>query len=148
MIPNSTQAHPPEARTHTVVVADHIVADASILRSWLEQMGVSPICVASGREAIRLIRQQPIDLVITEVIMPNGDGLEVILELKKQQPGAPVIAMSGGGRYLPAADCLRVAKGLGAHEIMMKPLRHADFLRAARQLLPALAEAAISQVQP
>ena len=65
--------------------------------------------------------QQAFELVITDVLMPDGDGLDLITELRKKQPKARIIAMSGGGRYLEGSDYLKLAKGLGAHTAMMKP---------------------------
>ncbi len=130
------------AKSLAVVVADDALEVQLLLRRWLEELGHSVTCVSSGNDAVRIIKQQPVDLVITEVIMPNGDGLEVILELKKRQPNARVIAMSGGGRYLPAADCLRVAKGLGAHDVLQKPLKRGDVCTAVERLTAASSSAA------
>jgi YesN/AraC family two-component response regulator len=53
--------------------------------------------------------------------MPEGDGLDLITELKKVQPKARILAISGGGRYLEGSDYLKLAKGLGAHSALMKP---------------------------
>jgi CheY-like chemotaxis protein len=126
---------PPTQRSLAVIVADDTLEVQLLIRRWLEELGHTVYCVSSGSAAVQLIRQQPVDLVITEVIMPNGDGLEVILELKRRQPSARAIAMTAGGRYLPAADCLRVAKGLGAHETLMKPFRHRELLSALERIL-------------
>lgn len=130
----SPLSHRPVAKSLAVVVADDALESQLVLRRWLEERGHSVTCVSCGDDAVRVIKHQPVDLVITEVIMPNGDGLEVILELKKWQPTAKTIAISGGGRYLPAADCLRVAKGLGAHEVVAKPLDRIALLAAVDRL--------------
>lgn len=132
----------PAAKPLTIVIADDAVEVQLLVRKWLEEAGHVVVCVSSGNEAVRVIKQQPVDVVITEVIMPNGDGLEVILELKKHQPNARAIAISGGGRYLPAADCLRVAKGLGAHEVLQKPLKRAELCSAVERLGAAVSHAA------
>lgn len=123
-------------RSLTIVVADDTIDVQEDIRRWLVELGHSVTCVSCGNDAVRLIREHSIDLVITEVIMPNGDGLEVILELKNRRPGARAIAISAGGRYLPAADCLRAAKGLGAHETLLKPVCQADLLAAVERVIP------------
>lgn len=125
-----------------IVIADDCADTRQTIRRWLEDLGHSVVCAACGDDAVREIRCRPVDLVITEVIMPNGDGLEVILETKKCQASARVIAISAGGRYLPATDCLRVAKGLGAHDTIMKPVRREQLLECVERLCPAAAGAA------
>lgn len=125
------------ARPLAFVVADDALETQLVVRRWLEELGHSVTCVSCGDDAIRVIKHQAVDIVITEVIMPNGDGLEVLLELKKWQPAAKTIAISGGGRYLPATDCLRVAKGLGANEVVPKPLLRTELLAAVERLSAA-----------
>lgn len=131
----TTASSDPTTKGLSVLVADDLPDGQAQLKRWLIELGYSVSCVSCGDDAIRIIKQRPIDLVITEVIMANGDGLEVILELKRRQPNARVIAISAGGRYLSAADCLRVAKGLGAHEVLLKPVRRDDFLAAVERQL-------------
>lgn len=111
-----------------ILVADDADDIQQTLRQWLEANGHQVFCASTGFEAVRLIQQQRVDLVITEVILPNGDGLELITALKKAQPMARVIAHSGGGRYLTGPECLRVAKGLGAHETLLKPSTRDELL--------------------
>jgi DNA-binding NtrC family response regulator len=74
-------------------------------------------------------------LVITDILMPDGDGLEVISELKKARPSARIIAMSGGGSHLRAEDCLKFAKGLGAHDVLMKPFNREQFVKLVNHQL-------------
>lgn len=106
----------------TVLLADDNPESLARIRQALESAGHQVTCCSCGNDAVRAGRQQMFDLVITEIIMANGDGLELILDLKKRQPNARIIAISGGGRYLPAVECLRVAKGIGANETILKPV--------------------------
>jgi DNA-binding response OmpR family regulator len=53
--------------------------------------------------------------------MPDGDGFELIGGFRKAQPAARILAISGGGRFLEGTNCLKVARGLGAHAVLMKP---------------------------
>lgn len=136
MLPDST-VDPASAasRSLVIVVADDSADVRQYLRRWLQEVGHEVICASSGNEAMHVIRQVTVDLVITEVILPNGDGLELISALKKVQPTARVLAYSGGGRYLTGMDCLRVAKGLGANEILLKPAARDDLLRAVARAM-------------
>src|SRR6185503_2491230 len=84
--------------------------------------------VASAQEATQLLKQQCFDLVITDVVMPDGDGLELIAAFRKAQPATRIIAISGGGKYLESIDCLRIARGLGAHAVVMKPFNWEELL--------------------
>ncbi len=105
----------------TILVADDEDGIRTLLTHWLERAGHRTDCASSGQEASRLLRQKPFDMVITDVVMPDGDGYELIAEVRRIQPGARIVAISGGGKYLQGADCLKIARGLGAHSVVMKP---------------------------
>lgn len=105
----------------SVLIADDQEGIRALLEHWLRSKGHLVTSVASSREATRLLNERTFDLVITDVVMADGDGFELIAELRKVQAGARVIAISGGGKYLQGIDCLRIARGLGAHAVVMKP---------------------------
>lgn len=92
-------------------------------------------CVANGLELTRLARDTHLDVVITDVMMPERDGLEVITELRKSHPSIRIIATSGGGAAMEAADCLYVAKRLGAHATLKKPFNQAQLLKALHDVI-------------
>jgi CheY-like chemotaxis protein len=121
-----------DARRLSVIVADDVDGITQLVQHWLEENGHQVVCAASGAEVAVLLRQRPVDLVITDVIMPDGDGLEVMLELKRTQPNARVLAISGGGAYLRARDCLNLAHGLGAHAVLLKPFNREQLLAAVK----------------
>jgi len=104
-----------------ILVADDEDGIRSLLTHWLERAGHRIDCAASGQDASRLLRQKSFDMVITDVVMPDGDGYELIAEVRRIQPRARIVAISGGGKYLQGADCLKIARGLGAHSVVMKP---------------------------
>ena len=120
------------ARPFSVVVADDVVEIQKIVKHWLSDVGCNVVCASTGNEAAKLIRAQAVDLVITDVIMPDGDGLEVIAAVRQSQPSARVLAISGGGNHLPAHDCLKFAKGLGAHAVLLKPFSREQLLEAVQ----------------
>ena len=105
----------------SILVADDEDSIRSLLEHFLTSGGHAVVAVGNAREACQAMARQPFDLVITDVLMPDGDGLDLITELRKKQPNARILAMSGGGRYFEGSDYLRLAKGLGAHTAMMKP---------------------------
>ena len=105
----------------SILVADDEDSIRSLLEHLLISAGHSVVVVANAREACDAMVEKSFDLVITDVLMPDGDGLDLISELRKKQPDARILAMSGGGRYLEGSDYLKLAKGMGAHTAMMKP---------------------------
>jgi CheY-like chemotaxis protein len=109
------------AASLSVLIADDHAGIRSLLVQWLSHLGHVVASVASAQEATRLLTERAFDLVITDVVMPDGDGFELIAALRKAQPSARVVAISGGGKYLEGTDCLRIARGLGAHAVVMKP---------------------------
>ncbi|HVU34158.1 MAG TPA: response regulator [Opitutaceae bacterium] len=119
----------------SVIVADDSVESQLTIRKWLEEIGHFVICVSGGHEAARVISQRAVDIIIAEVIMPNGDGLELMAHVRKLGASVPMIAISGGGRYLASSDCLRVARGFGAKAGVPKPLVRAELLAAIDQVI-------------
>lgn len=105
----------------SILVADDEPSIGVMLQSWLDRDGHRVACAHSGHEASRLMKQQHFDVVIADVLMPDGDGFELITESKKTQPDTRIIAISGGGHYLHGSECLKVATGLGAHAAVLKP---------------------------
>jgi len=109
------------AKPLTVLVVD----DTDQIRMWchlqLQKLGHRVISASSGIEAERILHLQSFDLLVTDVIMPDRDGLELILGLRKSRAGTRVLAMSGGGKFTQDADCLRMATRLGAHAVVTKP---------------------------
>ena len=104
-----------------VLVVDDEEGIRALLQLWLQRAGHAVTCVDCGHEAAKLLRSCRFDLVLTDVVMPDGDGYELIAFVKKLQPTARIVAMSGGGRYLAGSDCLKIARGLGAHAVVLKP---------------------------
>jgi DNA-binding response OmpR family regulator len=78
------------------------------------------------------------DLVVTDIIMPNQEGIETIIKLKRMSPNVAIIAMSGGGRT-GNRDFLAMAEKLGAAKVMPKPFRPKELVEAVQALLPKAA---------
>lgn len=87
-----------------------------------------------GDEAIEWLKLQTADLVILDIVMPNKEGLETILALRRSHPRLPVIAVSGGGR-IDAHDYLHLAENLGAVAVLAKPFPFAELQKQIAQAL-------------
>ncbi|MCC6141836.1 MAG: response regulator [Nitrospira sp.] len=109
----------------SILVIDDDEALRLLLREMLETDGHRVREAANGREGLALYRAQPADVVITDILMPEQDGMEVILELTREFLDARVIAMTGASGK---QNFLSVAKLFGARHILEKPFS-ADQIR-------------------
>ena len=107
----------------SILVADDEEGIRNLLTMWLGSRGHTVACADSGQNAIHLLNRQRFDVVITDVMMPDGDGFELIPAVRKAQPDARIVAISGGGQFIPSTDCLALARGLGAHATVQKPFK-------------------------
>ena len=88
----------------------------------------------NGVEALELQSRAPFDVVVTDLLMPDKEGLQTIMELRRDHPGTGIIAMSGGSRRC-SMDFLGVAKELGAHQTLAKPFDVSMLIEAVQELL-------------
>ena len=107
-----------------------------MLKKMLERAGYEVDLASNGREGMDLFKKETTDLVITDIIMPDKEGLELIIEMKKQSPGLKIIAMSGGGRISPDSY-LECAMHFGAEIVFQKPFRQKELVSAVRELIPS-----------
>ena len=105
-----------------------------LLRQVMEWAGYEVMEAEDGREGMQLQRSDPADLVITDLIMPEQEGLETIGQLRREFPGTKVIAISGGGRIGPEAY-LPAAQELGADKVFSKPFDVRELAGAVKELL-------------
>jgi CheY-like chemotaxis protein len=104
-----------------ILLADDSADVRSCVGALLEGDGHTLKLASNGNEAKKLAQSERFDLALIDIIMPDGDGLEVIGALKKRQPGTRILAITGGGGYFKAPDCVKSALGLGAHAALVKP---------------------------
>lgn len=105
-----------------------------MIKKMLEKEGHEVDLALNGNDGLELFEKFKPDLVITDIIMPQKEGLEIILELRKKYPDLKIIAISGGGRvgpdgYLPGA------KLFGADMVFQKPLIQKEFMLGVSVLL-------------
>ncbi len=122
------------SRKARVLVADDDAQMRGLLRQTLELEGYEVMEASNGKEAITLYHGSPTDIIITDLIMPEKEGMELITELRSDFPEVKIIAISGGGR-LGAEEYLPMAKGLGAVRTFSKPFNREDLLAAVQEIL-------------
>ncbi len=105
-----------------------------MMKRMLGHEGYQVITAKDGREGLRLFENSIIDLVITDLIMPEKEGIETIIELKKYNSEAKIIAISGDGQVNPISY-LDMATKLGAQKAFSKPIQRKDLLAAIKELL-------------
>jgi CheY-like chemotaxis protein len=118
-----------------LVVDDHPEFRQATIR-LLERGGHTADGAADGAEGLRAFLERPPDLVITDLFMPDTDGLEFIRALGRSRPGTRVIAVSGGG-FMEASAILEVARTLGAIRTLTKPVDPPALLALVDELLGA-----------
>jgi len=117
-----------------ILIIDDEPQIRSMLTLMLEREGYEVVEAPDGVDGIKIYRQNPADLIITDLIMPNKDGIGMIIDLKKEFPDVKIIAMSGGGLNKPDGY-LKGAKKLGAACTLTKPIDREEMLEAVREIL-------------
>ena len=116
---------------HSILIVDDEAPVRSVLRRKLELYDYAICEAADGNEAIRALETETFDLVITDIIMPEKDGIETICFMRMKQPQIKIIAISAPSNQL----FLESARGLGAARVFTKPLKLADLADAVKELL-------------
>ncbi len=119
-----------------ILVIDDDKSVRKLLNLMLTRAGYEVVEASNGTEGLSLQKNLPADLVITDVLMPEKDGWDTILELRKECPDVKIMAISGGGKTSPYLN-LSLSRQLGADEIMSKPLGKEEFLATVARLLGA-----------
>jgi DNA-binding response OmpR family regulator len=117
-----------------------VIDDDDLVRSFvvrvLQGAGYDVLQAGNGREALRQVRAGKLDLVITDIVMPDMDGFETIRELRRIDGKVPVMAMSGGGKVDPHTY-LDLARQFGARQILEKPFDRDMLLEKVEAILGA-----------
>src|ERR1043165_4355257 len=110
-----------------ILIVDDDDLTRGVMKRILEGGNHTIFQANNGQGALQVVSTAPIDLVITDILMPERDGLDVIAALRGTHPWVKVLAYSGGG-VLRDFDVLRFAKEVGAHAAIQKPFRVSDVL--------------------
>ncbi len=117
-----------------VLVIDDEKDILQLITAMLTAEGYEVISAEDGERGLQLLQDfEDVDILITDLIMPNKEGIETILEMRRLRPDVKVLAMSGGGRG-GAATYLSTAKNIGASATLAKPFRKQALLDAVQNL--------------
>jgi len=119
---------------YRVLLADDDQQIRQMLKLTLERAGYEVVEAEDGNKAVRQYKQDSIDLVITDIVMPEKEGIETIMELRSIDPDVKIIAISGGGRINPE-DYLNWARRFGVRHTFTKPVDREQLLEAMSELL-------------
>ena len=117
------------SKSRSILVVDDNSNLREALAAVLGNEGYLVFQASNGNAAIDVMHEQPIALLITDLVMPEGEGIETIRHFSQEFQHIPIIAMSGMPHYLP------MAKALGAAVILEKPIVYADLLQAVRAFI-------------
>ncbi len=107
----------------------------AVVSGVLESAGHEVVQASDGARGLDMQRQSPAVLVITDILMPGKEGIETILDFKKEFPALRIIAMSGGGQVLKTTNHLFTAKEAGAHAVLSKPFAPSALLELVQDVL-------------
>lgn len=116
---------------HVLVIDDD--PEVGTTTQWLlEEVGFIVSVVMNGQEGLHLQRAEPADVVVTDIYMPDKDGIETIADFREEFPHVPIVVITGGG-ITRNADSLFVARELGVHEVLTKPFDPEKLIGAIRE---------------
>lgn len=114
----------------SILVVEDVVENREVMAVCLRSRGHDVTTAAGGREAIAIMSAHTFDLIITDMLMPDGDGVQVLTAARRVQPLAGLVAMTGGGAYFSSQNMLHVARTLGADAHLLKPFTQAELFAA------------------
>jgi CheY-like chemotaxis protein len=119
--------------TRVLVIDDDALVRAT-LRAILGGAGFEVVLASDGLDGLAEFRRQRVDLVITDIVMPDMEGIETIRQIRDLEPSVPILAISGGGRGV-SLDYLHMAQQLGATATLSKPFEADELLVAVDRCL-------------
>jgi two-component system, chemotaxis family, chemotaxis protein CheY len=117
-----------------VLVVDDEGQMRKLIRLVMEQEGHTVVEAPNGKKAIQHLQEAEIDLVISDIVMPDMDGLELIRGIRRNHPGIKILAISGAGKEGPGLY-LNMAEHFGADEILMKPFSPDQLIKKVSAVL-------------
>lgn len=118
----------------SILVVDDDTQVLDVMSEMLRLEGHYVVVAENGQQAVNRIRDVVFDLVITDLIMPDKEGLETIADIRRNHQDLPIIAISGGGRVGPT-DYLETARFIGANATLAKPFGRQELITTVSDLL-------------
>ncbi len=129
-----------------ILILEDNEAVREMMAEVLTRTGYRVDQAADGKHALRLISENPVDLVITDIVMPDQDGLETITQLRKTHPTLPVIAMSGDAPRNTTLY-LSLAEKLGVVRTLTKPFDPVTLMALVKEVLSIRTDAALGETR-
>lgn len=131
-----------------ILLIDDDAAFRMLVSLWLSRAGHDVVVASNGRQGVQIAGEQPFDIIVTDIVMPDQEGIETIMMLRRGGMNMPILAMSGGGT-LDNTFYLRSAQALGANDTIAKPFTSTDLIGKISHLLsnPDMAAAPPLQTQ-
>jgi len=120
-----------------ILIIDDDDALRQIVKAALEADGHSTVSAGDGVEGVSQFRDGCFDLVMSDVFMPNQDGIQTISEIRESDLAVPIIVVSAGASFVNSSDILADAAALGANEVLCKPFSIAELRAVVSRLLAA-----------
>ena len=116
-----------------ILVVDDDLAVLDVMSEMLRLEGHEVTVAENGADAVQCVNDAEFDLVITDLIMPEKEGLETIADIRRSKADLPIIAISGGGRLGPT-DYLETARFIGANATLAKPFARQELLSTVESI--------------
>ncbi|MBF0500489.1 MAG: response regulator [Candidatus Riflebacteria bacterium] len=111
-----------------ILVIDDDAQLCFLMKQILESSGFAVIMASDGREGLEILSRQTVDLVITDIFMPEKEGIETITDIRAKFPDLKIVAVSGGGRS-GSIEYLSMAQRLGASKTLLKPFSKDELIQ-------------------
>jgi len=119
----------------SILVLDDFQQITTLLQRILGEAGHEVIVASTVQDALVAMSERPTDLVITDIFMPDRDGLDFIKDIRARYPAVRILAISGGVGRFPAGPYLTMAQYSGAERTLTKPFEPAALLKSVSELL-------------
>jgi len=120
---------------YSILVVEDDEQHRRYLTELLTSEGYAVTQAKDGVEAANILKNNHYDLLITDIVMPEKEGIELIFEVHESQPDLPIIGMSGGGKYAHSTCYLEAAKCAGASYVFDKPIYPDDLMLSISSIL-------------
>ena len=118
----------------TILIIDDDPTMRQTIRTILEEENCHIAEAHDGQHALKFLQSKPVDMIIVDIIMPEKDGIEVIIETTEKYPHIKILSLSGGG-LIDADAHLHTAQELGADQTLVKPFKNNDLIDKVHLLL-------------
>ncbi len=120
-----------------ILLIEDVRVERKTLKRWIEDLGCEVIEASNGIEGLTRYKDHRPALVISDIVMPGGEGIQMMIDLQRDFPGVKIFAISGAGR--DPGQYLRLAEGVGAMRTFAKPIVKEELLGAVKEQFPQMA---------